>query len=238
MTEHAGLQYRQRTAERVLLRRHLGGLSVTNGYDQYLRRTNSGWPQLQHSTTPAHPSATTTPLACKPSPTTRHGTPYSATYTYLANSPLVSQIIFKQSTTTRMTTTKQYDYLNRLTSISSALRAHRPSAIRYAYNNANQRIRSTLADGSYWLYTYDSLGQVVAGNKYWADGTPVAGQQFDYTFDTHRQPHADPSRRGSERRQPALRRPTAPTRSTNTPTATCPVPWTSWASASPPTPSR
>ena len=54
----------------------------------------------------------------------------------------------------------------------------------YAYNNANQRTRSTLADGSYWLYTYDSLGQVVAGNKYWADGTPVAGQQFDYTFDT------------------------------------------------------
>jgi RHS repeat-associated protein len=32
--------------------------------------------------------------------------------------------------------------------------------------------------------TYDSLGQVIAGNKYWLDGTPVAGQQFDYTFDT------------------------------------------------------
>jgi len=34
------------------------------------------------------------------------------------------------------------------------------------------------------FFVYDSLGQVVAGNKYWADGTPVAGQQFDYTFDT------------------------------------------------------
>jgi RHS repeat-associated protein len=84
---------------------------------------------------------------------------------------------------TRMTTTKQYDYLNRLISISSALGS---SAIgdSYACNSANQRIRSTLADGSYWLYTYDALGQVVAGNKYWSDGTPVAGQQFDYTFDT------------------------------------------------------
>jgi RHS repeat-associated protein len=30
---------------------------------------------------------------------------------------------------------------------------------------------------------YDSLGQVISGKKYWPDGTPVAGQQFEYTFD-------------------------------------------------------
>jgi hypothetical protein len=47
-------------------------------------------------------------------------TPYSATYTYLANSPLVSQIAFQQSTTMRMTTTKQWDYLNRLQAVSAA----------------------------------------------------------------------------------------------------------------------
>src|SRR5271154_3745096 len=29
-----------------------------------------------------------------------------------------------------------------------------------------------------------ALGQTIAGNKHWVDGTPVAGQQFDYTFDT------------------------------------------------------
>jgi len=40
------------------------------------------------------------------------------------------------------------------------------------------------ADSSYWNYNYDSLGQVIAGNKYWVDETPVAGQQFDYTFDS------------------------------------------------------
>jgi hypothetical protein len=45
---------------------------------------------------------------------------YSATYSYLANSPLMSQITFKQNTTVRMTTSKQYDKLNRLLSISSA----------------------------------------------------------------------------------------------------------------------
>jgi RHS repeat-associated protein len=30
---------------------------------------------------------------------------------------------------------------------------------------------------------YDALGQVTSGKKYWPDGTPVAGQQFEYNFD-------------------------------------------------------
>lgn len=47
----------------------------------------------------------------------------------------------------------------------------------------NQRIRSTLADGCYWLYEYDSLGQVRSARKYWPDQVPVAGRQFQYTFD-------------------------------------------------------
>jgi RHS repeat-associated protein len=103
-----------------------------------------------------------------------------ATYSYLANSSLVGQITFQQSGATRMTTAKQYDYLNRLSSISST-----PSnSFAYQYNAANQRIMNQLADGSYWRYGYDALGQVTSGNKYWVDETPVAGQQFDYTFDT------------------------------------------------------
>ncbi len=40
-----------------------------------------------------------------------------------------------------------------------------------------------LADGSYWLYDYDSLGQVKSGKRYWSDQTTVAGQQFEYGFD-------------------------------------------------------
>ena len=41
----------------------------------------------------------------------------------------------------------------------------------------------SLADGSYWVYQYDVLGQVISGNRYWQDGTPVDGQQFNYAFD-------------------------------------------------------
>ena len=109
-----------------------------------------------------------------------------ASYNYLANSPLVSQITYQQNSATRMTTTKQYDYLNRLTQISSAPGAAYtlPLTYNYNYNPANQRTKDTLADGSYWVYGYDSLGQVTNGCKYFATGTPVPGQQFDYTFDT------------------------------------------------------
>jgi hypothetical protein len=45
----------------------------------------------------------------------------TANYNYLANSPLVSQIVFKQNSATRMTTSKAYDYLNRLTQIRAIL---------------------------------------------------------------------------------------------------------------------
>ena len=109
-----------------------------------------------------------------------------AAYIYLANSPLVGQITFKSNSVTRMTTTKQYDYLNRLTQISSTPSGTGilPVLFNYSYNSANQRIRNNLADGSYWIYGYDSLGQATSGCKYFSDGTPVAGQQFDYTFDT------------------------------------------------------
>ena len=41
----------------------------------------------------------------------------------------------------------------------------------------------TNSDGTYWVYQYDSLGQVTSGVKHWSDGTLVAGQQFGYGFD-------------------------------------------------------
>jgi RHS repeat-associated protein len=109
----------------------------------------------------------------------------SASYGYLANSPLVGQIAFAHSGATQMTATKTYDNLNRLTGIVNGTGTVPPVDQRgYAYNSANQRTGMTNLDGSYWVYTYDSLGQVTSGIKRWSDGTLVAGQQFDYTFDT------------------------------------------------------
>jgi len=140
-------------------------------------------------------------------------TAHSATYTYLANSPLVSQITFKQGTTTRMTTTKQFDCLNRLLSTASASSPASGLNFIYSYNSANQRIRSTLADGNYWLFafrkelslnntngplwelvTVAATGQSsVAGNQfvpktpeqfyYDADGNLTSDGRWNYTWD-------------------------------------------------------
>ena len=65
----------------------------------------------------------------------------SATYYYVANSALVDHITFKRSGTTEMTTSNKYDYLNRLTSVSStgAASGAVPVSFNYAYNSANQR---------------------------------------------------------------------------------------------------
>jgi YD repeat-containing protein len=156
----------------------LNGLSVTNGYDNLLRRT-----QLSALSAGSRIlSAIYGYDAASRLSTASDGT-NSATYTYLANSPLVSQIVFQQSGTTRMTTGKQYDYLNRLTQISSAPTASSAVSFNYNYNSANQRTNVINADNSHWIYQYDGLGQVISGRKYWSDGTPVAGEQFTYNFD-------------------------------------------------------
>jgi YD repeat-containing protein len=94
----------------------LAGLSVVSQYDSLLRHSqfqpkNGGTPL---STTTYGYNAQSGRLE-----SVSDGT-YSATYSYLANSPLISQITFKQNSTVRMTTSKQYDKLNRLLSISSA----------------------------------------------------------------------------------------------------------------------
>src|SRR5438876_12457185 len=82
-----------------------------------------------------------------------------------------------------MTTTKSYDNLNRLVTISNLPSADLALSFNYAYNSGNQRTSVTNADGSRWVFQYDYLGQVISGKKYWSDGTPIAGQQFEYGLD-------------------------------------------------------
>jgi len=158
----------------------LSGLNITNAYDSRLRRTSL----LFRTNSNTQFTHTYGYDAASRMTNVSDGT-YSATYSYLANSPLVSQIAFNHGTTNRMTTTKAYDYLNRLTQISSTPSGsgQTPFTFNYGQNDANQRVNVGLADNSHWVYEYDSLGQVTSGKRYWSDGTPVAGQQFEYSFD-------------------------------------------------------
>jgi RHS repeat-associated protein len=159
----------------------LSGLSITNGYDQFLRRTNmsvlSGASVLSLSVF-TYDSASRMHSAGDGANT--------ATYSYLANSPLIQNIYFTNNGVQRMVTTKNYDNLNRLTSISSVPSASSAVSFNYGYNNANQRTSVVKSSDSYdstWLYGYDSLGQVTNAVSRWGDGTFVEGQQFAYSFD-------------------------------------------------------
>ncbi len=88
------------------------------------------------------------------------------------------------SGTTRMNATRQYDNLNRLLQVKNTPSADAEIGFGYQYNDANQRTRvDTSVDSAFWAYDYDKLGQVTSGKKYWSDNTPVAGQQFEYSFD-------------------------------------------------------
>ena len=106
----------------------------------------------------------------------------TASYGYLANSSLAGTLTLQRGGSTRLTTVRGYDNLNRLTNILNNAALTVSSG--YGYNAANQRTNQWREDGTYWVYQYDALGQVTSGKKYWADGTPVAGQQFTYNFDT------------------------------------------------------
>ena len=158
----------------------LSGLSITNGYDEFLRRTNLSLlsPSSQLLSSASYSYDTASRLL-----TVSDGT-NSATYEYLDNSALVEQITFATNGTTVMTTTKGYDFVNRLTdTVSINSQSDTINTFDYKYNVANQRTSVTNVDGSYWVYQYDTMGQVTSGKKYWSDGSTVVGQQFDYAFD-------------------------------------------------------
>lgn len=107
----------------------------------------------------------------------------TAIYHYAPNSNLIDTITQKSGGVTKLVTSKAYDSLNRLTSISAVAGANVVSSHTYIYNSLNQRSLATLHDGTKWGYSYDALGQVTGGSRSWSDNTPVAGQQFGYNYD-------------------------------------------------------
>ncbi|MCH8514510.1 MAG: hypothetical protein LAT83_23045, partial [Kiritimatiellae bacterium] len=79
--------------------------------------------------------------------------------------------------------TWSHDDLNRLTQIASTVDSTVISSHEYEYNDANQRNRADLADGTYWEYSYDPLGQVTGGVKKDTSDNPIPGYSFGYTYD-------------------------------------------------------
>ncbi len=103
-------------------------------------------------------------------------------YSYLANSPLVSNIAFQTGTITRMGTTKTYDALNRLLRVDNVIPSQsRNLSFAYDYNSACQRTKRTDADGSYWEYGYDDIGNRATNHTNGRESTYTANSLNQYT---------------------------------------------------------
>jgi len=155
----------------------LAGRSVTIGYNSQLKKSsiNANTPTAISQTFAYDNSGLLSTVT---------DSAYTSVYEYLPNSRLVSKITGKNAGQNRLVITKNYDAFDRLSQISNAPSVSAGISSTYAYNQANQRTNNTQADGSYWRYQYDTLGQVTSGKHYWSDTVPVAGQQFEYTHDT------------------------------------------------------
>jgi RHS repeat-associated protein len=154
----------------------LAGLTVTNGYDNLLRRSAVAVSNIAETVSRYGYDAASRLAAVT------NGT-LTASYGYLANSPLIEMMNFKDNGNTRLTVSNRYDALNRLSGKLSTASGGATFGFDYAYNSSNQRTAITNEDAARWQYQYDSLGQVTSGKRFWSDGTNVAGQQFEYAFD-------------------------------------------------------
>lgn len=109
----------------------------------------------------------------------------TATYSYLTNADLVSGVVFSNSTGAVLTTAKTFEYASRLKSITNTLAGgSNVSSHVYLYDAVHRRTNATLADGSYWRYGYDDRSQLTSAKRYWSGGGAVAGQQYEYSYDS------------------------------------------------------
>ena len=108
----------------------------------------------------------------------------SVTYGYWPDSDLVQQSSFRYGGSEQLLTSRVWEYGTRLQSIANTAWGLSVSAHAYQYDWVNRRWRASLADGSRWDYGYDDRNEVTSGKRYWSDGSAVAGQHFEYNYDS------------------------------------------------------
>jgi RHS repeat-associated protein len=160
------------------------GLMVTNAYDPWLWRTNlslRGPGAVLDSVTYRYDSSARLKTVSQPAPLGAR--PVSATYTYEPGAPLIKQVEFREGDTPRLVCTRRYDAAGRPLASAHSPAGSPTMTHDYLYDETGQVTRTTLTDCSYWLYSYDALGQLRRGLKYRSDQTRVRDQQFEYDFD-------------------------------------------------------
>jgi hypothetical protein len=167
-----------------LLSESFDGLTITNGFDNLLRRTSYGI--LNPQGTLLASASYSYGSADGRLQTVSSGN-NSGTYSYLANSPLVDHILFQQNGQERMTTSNTFDSLNRLTRIQSRAGILPASDFSYQYNAANHRTRvdirgaGSTAPANCRNYVKEHFYSRSAGDYVFA--TPDLNSHFRYLSD-------------------------------------------------------
>lgn len=108
----------------------------------------------------------------------------SVTYGYLASSDLLQTTTSRSNTTTVLTTTRAWENGYRLRSIRNVAGGTVVSSHDYVYDALDRRRTATREDSSTWQYDYNNRDELISGKHFWNDYTPVAGQQFEYAYDS------------------------------------------------------
>jgi RHS repeat-associated protein len=107
----------------------------------------------------------------------------TARYSYGGDAETVTGLVVAVGGEDRLVGTRQHDALGRLQRVGWESGSNSVATFQYGHTAASLRSRCTMLDGSYWVYEYDELGQMVAGRKFTAAGQPVSGRQFEYNYD-------------------------------------------------------
>jgi RHS repeat-associated protein len=152
----------------------LDNVSVSIGYDSFLRRNS-----VQSSRNAVTLSNQTYGYDTSSRLSTVTSGSSTATYAYYPTSGLLNTTTFTGGTSFA----RAYDGQGRVQTITNTPGGGGATSYTYAYNNLGQRTQVTREDNSYWSYLYNDRGELTSGKKYWADTTPVAAQQTEFTYD-------------------------------------------------------
>jgi len=108
----------------------------------------------------------------------------AAIYSYLPGTDRLQSTAFHSSGSPVMTTTRAWQFGERLQSIANVANAAAVSSHCYLYDAIHRRTQANMEDGSVWKYDYDDRNELTAGRRYWADWSPVSGQRFEYAYDS------------------------------------------------------
>ena len=156
--------------------------SINYTYDGYGRKTGMS---LNNNSTPVFANSYAYNSVTGRVATVGDGT-YTANYTWQDGTGLLTQNQIRDNSDDVITThNRTYDTrLNNYHLLSTSNTTGATTrTYTYEYNTKDQRTKLTLADGTYWEYTYDDKGQVVNGIKYDVNDTPISGQYFGYNYD-------------------------------------------------------